>query len=119
LKKRRLDLKMLQKEVANKLNVTICTYRNWERNLRNPFYRYMPRIIKFLGYIPFDMQFEDLGQKICAYRRVLGLSQRDLAHQITVDPCTIGSWERGEHKPGKRLESKITAFLSSATRILP
>lgn len=118
LKKRRFDLKMLQKEVAEKLNTTVCTYRNWERDLRNPSYRYIPRIIKFLGYVPFDIPHENLGQKIRTYRQLLGLSQRDLARQIGVDPCTIASWERSEHKPEKRLKRVLDVFLSSVTKTL-
>ncbi len=110
MKKRRLDLKMLQKEVAQRLKTTVCTYRNWERNLRNPSFRYMPRIIEFLGYVPFDIPHENLGQKICTYRQLLGLSQRELARQIGVDPSTIGSWERGKHKPEKRFERKLASF---------
>jgi len=103
---------MLQKEVADKPNKTIFAYRNWGRNQRNPSYRSMPRVVEFLGYIPFDMQFEGLGQKICAYRQLFGLRQKDLARQIGVEPTTIGSWERGKHKPGKKAGEK-TFCLSS------
>jgi transcriptional regulator with XRE-family HTH domain len=79
LKKRRLDLKMLQKEVAEKLNTTVCTYRNWEKNWRNPSIINIPKIIEFLDYIPWDISCNSLGEKIIAYRKLSGLSQKDLA----------------------------------------
>jgi transcriptional regulator with XRE-family HTH domain len=118
LKKKRLDLKMTQEEVAAKLQTTVCTYRGWERNQRNPSFRYMPSIIEFLGYVPFDMQFEDLGQRIRAYRQILGLRQKDLARQLGVDPTTIRYLEKSKHKPGKRVARELDGFFSSAARIL-
>ena len=118
LRKKRLDLKMTQKEVAAKLQTNACTYRDWERNQRNPSFRYMLKIIKFLGYIPFDMQFEDLGQRIRAYRQILGLRQKDLARQLAIDPTTIAYLEKGKHKPGKRVARELDGFFSSAARIL-
>jgi DNA-binding XRE family transcriptional regulator len=79
----------------------------------------MPRIIDFLGYILFDMQFEDPGQKICAYRQLLGLRQKDLALKIGVDATTVGYLERGEHKPTKRLARALDDYFLSGTSILP
>jgi len=110
LKKKRLDLQMTQKDVAAKLQTTVCTYRGWERNQRNPSCRYMPKIIKFLGYTPFDTEFEDLGQKIRAYRKLFGLRQKDLARLLGVDPGTIYHWEKGKHKPERRLLKVLATF---------
>jgi transcriptional regulator with XRE-family HTH domain len=112
LKKKRLDLKMLQKEVAAKLQTTVCTYCGWERNQRNPSFRYMPKIVNFLGYIPFDTEFENLGQKICAYRQLMGLRQKDLARLLDVDPCTIRSWEKGRHRLQRSLLKELDAFFA-------
>jgi DNA-binding transcriptional regulator YiaG len=36
LKKRRLELNMLQKELAERFGTTVCTVRNWEKNRSNP-----------------------------------------------------------------------------------
>ena len=78
----------------------------------------MPKLIEFLGHILFDIPHENLGQKIYTYRQFLGLSQRDLAHQIGVYLCTIRSWEKGKHKPTKRLEREFAVFFSSGANIL-
>jgi DNA-binding XRE family transcriptional regulator len=52
LRKRRLDLKLLQKEVAQRLGVGESSVYNWENNLTKPALRYIPKIVKFLGYVP-------------------------------------------------------------------
>ncbi len=53
LRKRRLDLKLLQREVAQKLGVGESSIYNWENNLTKPALRYIPKIVKFLGYAPY------------------------------------------------------------------
>jgi len=64
LKKRRLDLKLLQREVAQKLGVDKTSIHNWERGHATPSLCFMPRIIEFLGYTPFEMPTENIGEKI-------------------------------------------------------
>jgi transcriptional regulator with XRE-family HTH domain len=48
----RLDLKLLQKQVADQIGVDKATITNWERNSVAPAVRYLPTIIQFLGYDP-------------------------------------------------------------------
>ena len=112
LRKRRLDLGLLQSEEADKLGVDEMTVCNWEINRTSPQLRFIPRIIEFLGYMPDDTQVEDLGQQIVAARRRLGLSQRDLAHCLGVDPGTLGRWERGKGRPSQRYRGRPLAFLA-------
>ena len=45
----------------------------------------------------------DLGERIREYRRVHGLSQKQLARLLGIDPITIGARERSENQPSKRL----------------
>ncbi|UCE50529.1 MAG: helix-turn-helix transcriptional regulator [Phycisphaerales bacterium] len=85
MRKRRLDLKMTQNEVATRLQSKADTVRNWEKNRSSPSIQYMPKIVEFLGYVPFKTQFENLGQKVRAYRHFLGLRQKDLANPLRVD----------------------------------
>ncbi len=54
LRKRRFDLDLLQKEVAQKIGVGESTIYNWENNLTKPALRYIPKIVKFLGYESYD-----------------------------------------------------------------
>jgi len=76
LRKRRLELELFQKDVARILGVNDSTITNWELNHNFPELRYIPAIIDFLGYWPFDTQAENLGQRIIAKRTRLGLSQK-------------------------------------------
>jgi len=50
LKRRRLELGFLQREVAKELGVSEWTLRHWEEDARTPAIRFVPRIIAFLGY---------------------------------------------------------------------
>ena len=53
LRKRRIELALLQKDVASRLQVNAWTYLGWEHDRRRPPIRFWPRIIRFLGYDPF------------------------------------------------------------------
>jgi len=52
---KRLDLGLLQKDVAKIINTTTDTIWNLEKNYAIPSLFYIPKIIEFLGYIPFDI----------------------------------------------------------------
>jgi DNA-binding XRE family transcriptional regulator len=45
-------LKLLQRDVAEKLGVDKCSIYNWENNRSKPALEFMPTIITFLGYNP-------------------------------------------------------------------
>jgi DNA-binding XRE family transcriptional regulator len=83
-----LDLKLLQKQVANQIGVDEATITNWERNASHPAVRYIPVIHRFLGYDP-PPAVDSLPGHLVAARRVLGLSQRKMAAKLGVDPATL------------------------------
>lgn len=89
LRKRRLDLGLLQREVADRLGVNAMTICNWETNRTSPQLRFIPRIVAFLGYCPYYPQSNPPGKRILANRRLLGLSQKQLAHHLGIDPGTL------------------------------
>jgi len=47
IRKRRMDLNLLQRDVAGIIGVTECTICNWENGERKPGTKYTPRIIDF------------------------------------------------------------------------
>ena len=53
LKKRRYELDLRQKDVADKLEIGHSTYITWETDQAEPEIRYWPKIIDFLGRDPF------------------------------------------------------------------
>jgi len=111
LRKKRLDLKLLQKEVAKRIGVNETTIWNWENNCSSPSLSYIPKIIKFLGYVPDCIKAKTFGEKIVISHQLHGLTQKDLAHRLGIDPSTLGRWERNESKPEKELLKKLNTFL--------
>jgi len=104
IRTRRLDLKLLQKQVADHIGVDKITITNWERNTSVPAIRYIPAIIQFLGYDP-QPPTGSFSERLATARRALGLSQRKMAEKLGVDPATLQGWEAGRHQPtGKNLE---------------
>ena len=110
VRKRRLDLGLLQREAADKLGVDAMTICNWEINRTSPQLRLIPRIITFLGYVPYDTQPETLGKRIIAYRRLMGLSQKELAGRLRVDPSTLGRWEGEKGCPSDKHRERLLAL---------
>jgi DNA-binding XRE family transcriptional regulator len=115
LRKKRLDLKLLQKDVAKKIGVDETSIYLWEGNRVKPSLSFIPKTIEFLGYIPFKMTSNSLAEQILTYRRLHGLTQKNLAHLLGIDPTTIGHWERGEHWPQKKFLNKLISFFTSFT----
>ncbi len=113
LRKRRLDLDLLQKDVAKMIGVCEQSICNWEKNLAKPAIKYIPKIIKLLDYIPFDTSTISIGQKIILYRKLNGLTQKMLACQLDIDPSTLRKWERDKSKPCGKLLKDLTAFFKS------
>jgi transcriptional regulator with XRE-family HTH domain len=112
LGKKRLDLKLLQKDVAGILGVNTNTITNWEKNRCQPKLYLIPKIIRFLGYTPFSNNEEStLSEAIKAYRLMHGLSQKKLAKGLGVDPTTLARWENSTSKPGKRLRKRLAGLL--------
>ena len=108
--KRRLELKLFQREVAQLLGVNETSVYDWEKHRTDPMVHLIPRITEFLGYIPPMFSGQTTGQKIVTYRHVRGMSQRALALTLKVDPGTLGRWERDESSPTGELKLRLEPF---------
>jgi len=113
IKKRRMDLKLLQKDLAKKLGTTGSSIVNWETNKTYPTLIYMPRIVDFLGYWPYDPKIKTLGQRIKRARKFRSLTQESLARIIEVDPSTVANWERDEKKASEKLFERLNCFYNN------
>ena len=103
IRTRRLDPKLLQKQVADQIEVHEQTITGWERNATVPEIRHIPAIIGFLGYDP-QPPAGSIPGRLAAVRRRLGLSQWKMAANLGIDPATLMGWETGRHQPtGKSL----------------
>ena len=110
LQKRRIELALLQKDVASRLQVNAWTYLGWEHDRKRPPIRFWPRIIEFLGYDP-SPEPQTVGERIWAKRRKLGLSQADAARLIGVDEGTLRRYERGKDRPTPAILSAFETFI--------
>ena len=84
IRKKRMDLGLLQREVAEIIGVTDSSVWNWEHGTE-PELQYNPRIIKFLGYIPFDCPDDTVG-RLAWYKEVNGLTLIELGKQMGRHP---------------------------------
>jgi transcriptional regulator with XRE-family HTH domain len=89
-----MDLGLRQKDAARQLGVSADTIRNWEVGRARPALRQWPKLIEFLGYVPFPAE-GTLGDRLRTYRRLEGLSQKRLAAGLRIDPSALARWETG------------------------
>ena len=98
VRKRRLELRLTQKQAAERLGVNPWTVLDWEKDHTEPPIESMPAIIRFLDYDPFR-EPKSLAERLLAKRRAMGWSIKDAARQLGVDEGTWGAWERGATAP--------------------
>lgn len=111
VRKRRLDLGLEQKEVAERLGVHFETLKNWERNVGQPAIGVMPRVIEFIGSNPLPSP-TTFAERLVDYRACFGLRQEELARKLGVNPNTIYRWEAGSEPPASR-KREIEAILAA------
>ena len=105
----RVSLGLRQKDVADRIGVSAFTILNWEKNRTIPRFRDMPAILKFLGYNPLPAP-QTLSEQLLSYRRINGLSQRDMANSLGINPCTLSTLERGK-RTNRGIKKKVKVFL--------
>ncbi len=115
LRKKRLDLKLLQRDIAQRLGVDETTVYNWEKNHSKPSLRYIPKIIKFLGHFPLKCKGGPV-EKLKFYRFINGLSCKRLGKIMGRDPERLADWLNGRVRPCKRNMGRIVEFLAEASR---
>ncbi|MBU1626300.1 helix-turn-helix domain-containing protein [bacterium] len=74
LRKKRLDSKLFQKDVAKIIGSDECSIWNWENNYNKPVLNFIPKIIEFLSYIPYDVSFLSFGERLKIARQSLGMT---------------------------------------------
>src|SRR6266478_3411533 len=72
IRRRRLTLKLLQRQVAQQLGVNGATVTNWETNGVQPTLKYIPAVIRFLGYNPLPPSLSGLGERLVRCRTLIG-----------------------------------------------
>ena len=96
IRKRRLELGLTQREVAERLDVTEFSILNWEKDDWQPSNVFtLHRIVKFLGYDPDRSTPQTLRDHLRQKRREMGWGQRELAVHLGVHARTVTEWELG------------------------
>ena len=116
IRKRRMDLGLLQREVAEIIGVTESSIWNWEHGTE-PELDYNPKIIEFLGYIPFDCPDDTVG-RLAWYKRANGMSLDCLGEVMGRDPEQLSDWLSGRCYPFKKNREKIERFLEERDSLL-
>jgi len=93
LRKRRLDLKLLPKDVGQRIGVVESSVWNWENNRVSPAVKFIPAIIAFLGYYPMPKP-SALADQLVWYRKGHGWTQKVFAKVSSFDQSTLVRWER-------------------------
>ncbi|MGO4289874.1 hypothetical protein [Chitinophaga sp. RAB17] len=78
IRKKRMELKLKQSDVAKILKVTQDSIYNWGKNRSIPLVKYFPAIIKLLTYLPFEVDTSIIGGKLKDYRYRNGLTQEQM-----------------------------------------
>jgi transcriptional regulator with XRE-family HTH domain len=98
LKKRRMELGLLQRDLRLRFKLEKETYANWEKDHCCPAMKHWPGILKFLGGDP-NPKPSTLGEKLITYRRANGISRKELAGRLGADETTLWRWETDQRKP--------------------
>ncbi len=109
IRKSRLNQGLTQRQVAGIIGVNKGTIGNWEIGVTQPAVHCISKIIDFLGYAPYCPP-KSLGERLIQARKSLGLTQKQLAKILGVDPTSIRDWECGVHKPVKKSLKIIQKF---------
>jgi len=96
-----MDLGITQKAAARQIGADQWTMINWEKDRTQLAIRFIPAVIRFLGYDPLP-KGQTLGERLRDARRVRGLSHTAMAQELEVNPTTILNWEHGRHQPSAK-----------------
>jgi transcriptional regulator with XRE-family HTH domain len=105
-----MDLGITQKHAGRRIGVSQWTVINWEKGRTEPAVRFVPRILQLLCHDP-RCQASSFAELLRQARLGRGLSQQRLAQVLRVDEGTIRGWERGRHRPSRRLLRRVARLL--------
>jgi transcriptional regulator with XRE-family HTH domain len=105
--------RLLQREVAELIDVTPETVANWEKNKTEPVVALMPAVIRFLGYEPWPEPVTQ-GERLRAWRMREGLSFDEVARRYGIDERTWAGWEAGRPVVQERHRTLLHRLIGSA-----
>lgn len=112
LRRRRLDLGLKQRVLADRWGICAATIEGWEADTTRPQSAHWPRIIEFLGFDPCGSA-ATLPDRLEAARRNLGLTRTAFAKKVGLDPGSICHWVNGDWSPSPLMTRRIEACLAT------
>lgn len=88
IRARRIDRGLLQSQVAELIGVHKLTVTKWEGNESQPAVKYIPPIVRFLGYNPTEGG-PSIADRLLVARRSQGLTQRQTASQMGIQLVSV------------------------------
>ena len=80
------------------MHLTRTCIHNWDHNRQQPASKYVPAILRFLGFQP-KLNNEAWAGRLLAGRARQGLTRAQAAFKMGVDASTLAAWESGEREP--------------------
>lgn len=121
----RTKRQLSQKEVAQMFGINVSTVASWELKRNVPQTHFLPKIIEFLGYVPYSLQPYQgtLGATIAAARQLKGWSQPQFMKLLKTTSFTLLRWESDRNWPLaaniKKLEALLEVSLARFKRQRP
>ena len=122
IRRRRLDLGLMQRTVAEQLGVRVETVGLWEKGRAQPLPQHHGLLLAFLGYDP-EPVGEGVPARLNAARRELGLTLAQLAEWTGFDEGSLTRWLNQSRHPSpwmagnRRLAPVVTGGGQAATTI--
>ncbi len=114
IKSARLTRGILIKDVIAEIHIDRETLRGWELGLFEPHVSHYPKIVNFLGYIPYPNQDETLAEKIKNYRYKYGLTQRGFAELLQTNCSVVWQWESNCRPPIDKTRERILDLINNS-----
>ena len=108
IRKVRLEKGLLQRDVAELLNVCEDSVTHWENGFAQPRVQHYPLIFSFLGYYPFPHETESIAGKLQQWRFSIGLTQVECGTYLKADIRNVRDWERKKKVPSLKRSKQIT-----------
>ncbi|MDR3405052.1 MAG: helix-turn-helix transcriptional regulator [Chthoniobacter sp.] len=112
IRKRRLDLGLRQRDVAEIVGCDTMTVVNWEKkHAAFPRINHMAGVVRFLGFNPLQIG-DTVAERLVNFRTSRGMTQKAFAAELRVDPSTLAKWEQGERKAAGKYLDRVLAVLT-------
>lgn len=106
IKYERVRRGLRQKDLALATNAGLWTVITWERHNAEPSVKFIPALIKWLGYDPFPVG-ETFGEKVKWKRKKVGLTRKAMAKQLRLNYSSVEQWEHDVCRPNEENKKKL------------